>query len=82
MCPHDPQKLDYLEEGVRGDPEGQPQQVLIDASVSSHVLQGQALLTGSLSVDGGVGLSVSGRSPAGTRPTPTQAPHRCPSSTK
>lgn len=44
--------LDYLKEGVRGDLEGQAQQVLMDAPVPSHVLQGQALLAGSLPMGG------------------------------
>lgn len=48
-----PGTLDYLEEGMRGDLEGQPQQILMDVPVPSHMLQGQALLAGSLSVGGG-----------------------------
>lgn len=57
-CPG-PQWLCYLEEGMRGDPEGQPQQVLVDALVPSHVFQRQALLAGGLSVDSRADLSVS-----------------------
>lgn len=33
---------------MRGDAEGQSQQVLLDALVTSHMLQGQAFLAGSL----------------------------------
>lgn len=54
-----PGTLDYLEEGMRGDLEGQPQQILVDVPVPSHVLQGQALLAGSLSVGDGTSWSVS-----------------------
>ena len=35
-------------EGVGGDLEDQPQQIFVDMLVSSHALQGQALLAGSL----------------------------------
>lgn len=53
MSSRSPGTLDYLEEGMRGDLEGQPQQILMDVPVPSHMLQGQALLAGSLSVGGG-----------------------------
>lgn len=54
---------------MRGDLEGQPQQILMDVPVPSHVLQGQALLAGSLSVGGGASWSVS-PTLAGTHPPP------------
>lgn len=47
-----PRALSYLEEGMRGNLEGQPQQIFVDVLVPSYVLQGQALLAGRLSVGG------------------------------
>lgn len=52
VCLYDPRALSYLEEGMRGNLEGQSQQIFVDVLVPSDVLQGQALLAGSPSVGG------------------------------